>query len=174
MTLEALASQFETFLEEAHRLKKSYAESITLLVGLETEFITEADLENLEECLRRYEGRIEYLVGSVHHVNGIPIDFDAGTFQNSLSSFGLETTEGADADHHRMGAFLCAYFDAQYQILTRFRPEILGHLDLCRLYNPSLRFKDYPLVFELNAAALRKGWDAAYPGDDVVAVSTDD
>ena len=44
MTLDALATQFDAFLAEAHRLKEQYANDITLLVGLETEFITEEDL----------------------------------------------------------------------------------------------------------------------------------
>ncbi|CCM00360.1 uncharacterized protein FIBRA_02390 [Fibroporia radiculosa] len=171
-----LSAQFEQFLIEASRLKEDYAKKITLLVGLETEYITDVDLEALEEVIHN-KGHIEYLVGSVHHVNSIPIDFDEATFQKCLDSFAVEDI------HEQMETFLCAYFDAHYQILTRFHPEVVGHLDLCRLYRPSLRFADYPsawqrlernvryaigygALFELNAAALRKGWSAAYPGQD--------
>ena len=183
MPLASLISQFDAFLDEAHRLKAHYAGWINLLVGLETEYITPSDLDKLSDLLQTAGPRIEYTVGSVHHVNSIPIDFDHETFTKSLETFSSFSV----SDHDRMQAFLCSYFDAQYELMHRFRPEIIGHFDLCRLYNPSLRFADYPAaldkikrniqfaasygaLFELNAAAFRKGWDTAYPGEDLVKV----
>jgi histidinol-phosphatase (PHP family) len=177
-----LSDQFDKFLEEAHRLKSLYAPKITLYVGLETEYITDVDLVNLERTLERLGERVEYLIGSIHHVNGIPIDFDLPTYQRALCSF----TEYKEED--RQEALLSAYFDAQYELIRRFKPEIIGHFDLCRLYSPSLRFADYPAVygkitrnirlaveygalFEVNAAAFRKKWNTAYPAEDVVEVS---
>lgn len=177
-----MSDQFDNFLEEAHRLKSLYAPKITLCVGLETEYITDVDLVNLERTLERLGERVEYLVGSIHHVNGIPIDFDLPTYQRALCSF----TETKEED--RQEALLSAYFDAQYELIRRFKPEIIGHFDLCRLYSPSLRFADYPAVygkitrnirfaveygalFEVNAAAFRKKWNTAYPAEDVVEVS---
>ncbi|KAH9840211.1 polymerase/histidinol phosphatase-like protein [Rhodofomes roseus] len=184
MSLDALATQFDAFLTEAHRLKAQYAGDITLLVGLETEFIMEEDVAHLETLLSKCQGRIEYLVGSVHHANAIPIDFDVATFGKALDSFDLSPTSGGDGDQKRMEALLCSYFDAQYEVLRHFHPEVVGHVDLCRLYNPTLQFGDYGAaweklernvkyatnygaLFELNAAALRKGWEASYPGEDV-------
>lgn len=167
---------------EAHRLKSLYESQITLLVGLETEYITDLDLCGLENLLKELGERVEYLVGSIHHVNGIPIDFDLPTYESALASFATEN--GRD----RQEAFLLAYFDAQYQLLQRFKPEIIGHFDLCRLYKPSLRFGDYPSVcekiernvryaveygalFEINAAAFRKHWSTAYPAGDMIEAS---
>ena len=86
-----------------------------------------------------------------------------------------------------MDAFLSAYFDAHYLLLTRFRPEIIGHLDLCRLYHSELCFAEFPnaydklkrnvkfaiaygALFEINAAALRKSWQTPFPGEDVAQV----
>ena len=195
ITTEGLVSQFDAFVAEAHVLKAKYADAIALLVGLETEHITSGDLDHLEALLTRYPGRVQYLVGSVHHVNETPIDFDRETFEKAVASFSVRPTdcgEGEEEQRQRqqetMEAFLCAYFDLQLEVLNRFRPEIVGHVDLCRLYHPTLRFAEYPraetklrrnievavgygALFELNAAALRKGWDAAYPGEDVVQVS---
>jgi histidinol-phosphatase (PHP family) len=173
--------QFDCYLVEAHRLKMQYASQIILLVGIETEFITGADLDKLDALLARAGDRIEYIVGSVHHVNGIPIDFDLATYHKSLHSL------GGEAEQHAQELFLSAYFDAQYDLILRFRPEIIGHIDLCRLYNPELKMSSYPLawqklerniihainygaLFEVNAAAFRKKWDTAYPGLDVVEV----
>ncbi|KAI0658260.1 polymerase/histidinol phosphatase-like protein [Cubamyces menziesii] len=193
LSTDALRAQFAAFLAEAHRLKEAYADRINLLVGLETEFITDTDMDELDALLRATNvdggpARIEYLVGSVHHVRGIPIDFDRDTYLRALSTFRptIQLNEEHD-EHATMEAFLCAYLDAQHALLTRFRPEVVGHFDLCRLYTPQLRFADYPAAlervrrnvavaveygaaFELNAAAFRKGWDAAYPGADVVEI----
>lgn len=187
--MDALADQFDQFVAEAHRLKTLYSGKISLLVGLETEHIAADDLDRLDALLARHTGRIEYIVGSVHHVNEIPIDFDAPTFQRALASFSADGAESslADPEAQRMEAFLCAYFDAQYELLTRLHSEVIGHIDLCRLYNPTLRLADYPrawtllkrnvaygatygALFECNAAALRKGWSGSYPGEDVVEV----
>ncbi|KAJ7628889.1 Polymerase/histidinol phosphatase-like protein [Roridomyces roridus] len=179
LTLQDLLSQFDDFLAEAHRLKQAYASQIKLLVGLETENITPLDLDQLQGLLERHQGRVDYLVGSVHHVNGIPIDFDLLTFRKAVES--MDSTTDKDS------AFLSAYFDAQYELLRRFQPEIVGHFDLCRLYNPDLELAKYPEVwervernilfavgygalFEINASALRKGWSTPYPGHDVLEV----
>ena len=182
LSLASLSDQFDHFLEEAHRLKALYSEQITPLVGLETEYITEVDLTHLGETLQKLDGRIEYIVGSIHHVNGIPIDFDLPTYQRALASFSDIKEED------RQERLLCVYFDAQYALMQQFKPEIIGHFDLCRLYYPTLRFAEYPAVyekvkrnisfaiqygalFELNAAAFRKKWETAYPAEDVVEVS---
>lgn len=182
--LEELEAQFDAFIEEAHRLKRAYSSIITLLVGAETEYITPEDLHHLEKVLERHEGKIEYLVGSVHHVNEIPIDFDEPTFQHALQSLSAKRPAG----YPTVEAFLEMYIDAQYDLITRFKPEIIGHFDLCRLYTPDLDLRsfpgvlekikrnisyacDYGALFEFNAAAFRKGWTTAYPGKDIVEVS---
>lgn len=183
MALDSLVETFDKFVAEAHRLKQLYSDRITLLVGLETEYITDEDLQGLENLLKKYEGKIQYIVGSLHHVNTIPIDFDEATFQRAVQSCG-----SGDGDSNEAEKFLHEYFDAQFTLMRRFLPEIIGHFDLCRLYTPTLDFMTFPRVwekiernidfaiaynalFELNAAAFRKGWDNAYPGSDVVKVS---
>ena len=180
-TTDSLAKQFERFLVEAHRLKAHYASQITILVGLETEYITGQDLDGLDSLLQKFGDRVEYVVGSVHHVDSIPIDFDQITYERALHNFG-------DGETNVQEVFLSEYFDAQYQLLQRFKPEIVGHFDLCRLYTPDLQFLEYPSVwekitrnvdyaieygalFEMNAAAFRKGWETAYPGKDIVQAS---
>ncbi|KAJ8595744.1 histidinol phosphate phosphatase H [Rhizopogon salebrosus TDB-379] len=187
LSLGDLSDQFTTFLNEAHRLKELYAPHITLLVGLETEYITDDDLDHLRKLLKDNEKRIDYIVGSVHHVSSIPIDFDRVTYEKALANFSDE--EGVHIlGNHQMEQFLSVYFDAQHKLIRHFQPEIIGHLDLCRLYTPSLDLKQYPIawgklvrnieeainygaLFEINSAALKKeGWTSPYPGKDVVAL----
>ncbi|KAG8722989.1 histidinolphosphatase [Ceratobasidium sp. 395] len=178
-----LAHTFDLYLKEAHRLKVAYAAQITLLVGLETDFITFNDLDQLEALLVRYSGQIEYVVGSVHHCNGIPIDFDKATFEKSVASFAdTPSTINDKAPTPTQISYLNAYFDAQLQLMERIHPEVIGHFDVCRLYTPNLSLRavwprvernvkyaiEYGAVFELNAAAFRKEWDSAYPGREIV------
>lgn len=169
-------------------MKELYAPQIALLVGLETEYITDDDLNQLHKLLKDNERRIDYIVGSVHHVNRIPIDFDRVTYEKALANFSGEERVHI-IGNHQMEQFLSAYFDAQHQLILQFQPEIIGHLDLCRLYTPSLDLKQYPIawgklvrnieeaisygaLFEINSAALKKeGWTSPYPGKDVVSVS---
>ncbi|KAF8880777.1 Polymerase/histidinol phosphatase-like protein [Infundibulicybe gibba] len=179
LSLDDLIKQFDDFIDEAHRLKLLYESQITLLIGLETEFVSPPDLGRLEQLLKRHGNRVEYIVGSIHHVNGIPIDFDLPTFTKALHSTQAETEQQMHEN------FLCNYFDAQYQLIRHCHPEVIGHFDLCRLYNPGLEFSKYPTawqlmernimyairygaLFEVNAAAFRKNWESAYPGSDLI------
>lgn len=187
INLKELENQFDNFIEEAHRLKDRYSESITILVGAETENITPEDLHGLSRLLKKHSGRIEYLVGSVHHVNEVPIDFDHPTYNRALDSSNEGRSDDADMKHAAFGMLMERYFDAQYQLMEQFKPEIIGHIDLCRLYYPNMIFKDFPnaqrklernirfaakygALFEFNASAFRKGWVSAYPGKDLVSV----
>ena len=184
-------TQFEAFLDEAHRLRDDYASALRLLVGLETENISALDIDGLSKLLVVHKGRIDYIVGSVHHVNGVPIDFDFETYQRCLDNIPLSAhvADLTDADQklERLGNFLDIYFDAQFELLNKFHPEVIGHFDLCRLYTPDLQLRTFPnawdklernimfgieygALFEVNAAAFRKGWRTAYPGDDVAEV----
>src|ERR1700761_4120104 len=133
-SVEGLMSQFEAFLNEAHRLRNAYASSLRLLVGLETEYISPLDIDGLSKLLDSHKGRIDYIIGSVHHVNGIPIDFDFDTYRRCLDSIPLPphltASTHMDQEHERLGIFLDMYFDAQFELLSKFQPEVIGHVDL--------------------------------------------
>ena len=79
MQVDTLSKQYDEFIVEAHRLKQLYAPQITLLAGLETDYITNTDLDGLESLLQRHGDCIEYTVGGIHHIKCIPIDFDLPT-----------------------------------------------------------------------------------------------
>ena len=181
MHLEDLETTFDTYITEALRLKAKYAGQIEILIGLESEYIIQSSLDKLRVLLEQYSASISYIVGSVHHVNSIPIDFDKETFDRAVASFSQEKESLP-----QLQQLFCAYFDAQYRLLYTFRPEVIGHFDLCRLYLPDMSFCDeivwkrvernvrfaveYGALFEVNAAAFRKGWRTAYPGADVLKV----
>lgn len=190
VSLDELRDTFCAFVKEARRLQAVYADKISLLVGLETEFITEDDPDRLLQLISEVGG-VDYIVGSVHHANGVPIDFDEGTFRRALDSCIPDPGSSADAtaadDESKWECLTLDYLEAQYALMTRVRPQVIGHFDLCRLYRPSYSFAERPEVwalvernvkyaisygalFEANAAAFRKGWESAYPGQEVVKV----
>ena len=192
ISVEDLMTKFEAFLYEAHRLRFEYATTLKLLVGLETEYISALDFDGLSKLLQAHKGRIDYIVGSIHHVNGIPIDFDFDTYRHCLDNVPLpaHATDSTEADQgrERLGVFFDMYFDAQFELLNKFHPEIVGHIDLCRLYSPDLQLRAFPrswaklernikfavaygALFEVNAVAFRKGWNTAYPGEDIAEVN---
>lgn len=173
MAVEELSSAFDDYLHEARACQREYAQ-LHLLVGLETDVIHSGSIGELQTLLDTRT--VDYVVGSVHHVNEIPIDFDQATFDQALKSF-----------NGNMTALLENYFDAQYDLIQAVQPEVIGHFDLCRLYQPNLQFQSLPSVwkkierninsavqygalFEVNAAAFRKGWCTAYPGLEVLQV----
>ncbi|ORX40135.1 putative histidinol-phosphatase [Kockovaella imperatae] len=196
LTPEDLDQTFASFLREATALKGTYAAQITLLTGMESEHITSLDLEKVQSLIE--DPRIDYIVGSVHHVHGIPIDFDKATWQRAISEsykrthgtplYQEDQTPASGAQVALFLPFLHAYFDAQFQMLQGLQPEVVGHFDLCSLYTPgislcslepALRSKiernvryvtDYGGLFEANSAALRKGWTSSYPSEDVLGL----
>ena len=121
---------------------------------------------------------VDVVVGSVHHVHTIPIDFSKQMYQQALGK------SGGSAE-----LLYEAYFDAQYDMLRELKPLVVGHFDLIRLYSdfPDVSFKDFPQtwskilrnvafvvdyggIFELNSAALRKGLTDPYPNLQICKV----
>ena len=113
----------------------------------------------------------------MHHVHGIPIDYDDSTYQRALAK------SNGDED----GLF-CSYFDAQYELLARMHPPIVGHFDLVRLKSkdpdkswkqrqsiwPRIernlrKVKEYGGVLEVNSSGLRKGLKHPYPRGEILS-----
>lgn len=155
------------------RLKTAYASQITLLVGTETEWIRPSCLGSITQLLSTHA--LDTLVGSVHHVHGLPIDYDSAQYARARTASG-----GSDE------RLFEAYFDAQLEMLRAVRPPVVGHFDLVRLKSaePDRGLDDLPGVWErvrrnlecvlsyggvleVSSAALRKGLAEPYPGEEV-------
>ncbi|RYC63011.1 hypothetical protein CHU98_g3185 [Xylaria longipes] len=151
-SLAALGPRHTVYLEEALRLQKLYAPQISLLIGFEGEWLRPA-YRSLIGDLAAHPA-IDYFIGSLHHVNGVPIDYDkeyyaramasVGTPPNGATSHGTSTDTTTaieagsengkvrDVEAHEEKMYE-RYYDQQYEMLIALRPRVVGHFDLIRL-----------------------------------------
>ncbi|XP_068701838.1 uncharacterized protein [Montipora foliosa] len=171
LTPSDLQIMFTCFVKEARGLQEKYKTKISLTVGMETDVIREESFEAIQRLKREFE--LDYLVGSVHHVDGIPIDC------------GLEQFEKAEELVGGTEEVMCRYFDHQFRLLEEVSPEVIGHFDLIRAHRPEFEFSDmiwekivrninfgisYGALFEINTsgASPNKKLQFPYPHRNVL------
>jgi histidinol-phosphatase (PHP family) len=195
-----LLTTFDAFIAEANRIREKYSEAeMEILIGVETEHIHQDDLELLKQVIdkRRRAGRLDFVVGSVHHADGHPIDFNKETFEKALVAFEArvkaarqesnkkEELMGNELRHSALSMLLESYFQAQRRMMETLKPEVIGHFSLPLLFTPSTLISSHPnahtlaienvkyaisygALFELSSAPFRKGLEYGWPGDEVV------
>jgi histidinol-phosphatase (PHP family) len=176
---------FDNYVKEARRLKTKYSNDIELLIGSEIEYI-HPDYATHVEILKK-NWQLDYVVGSLHHVGGIPIDYSPELYQHALSTVAQDNYV----------TFYETYYDEQWQMLKTVKPQVVGHFDLIRIFTPqdqppsllaalastnsSLWQKmernidwiiSYGGIFEINSRAWKKGLKDAYPQRDVIQVNS--
>ena len=171
-TLASLSMRHASYLFEAERLRSVYAPQIKLVIGFEGEWIR-PDYAPLITSLSSHPS-VDFFIGSVHHVNEIPIDYNLATYGTARNE---PSCGGTDRGLFRV------YYDAQFQMLQMLKPKLVGHFDLIKLFSdePGMDLRVWPDVWErvernlrfivqygglveLNTAALRKGLKEPYPG----------
>ena len=155
---------FEDFVKEARRLQDKYKDKISLIVGFETDIIRKDCFERIKTLKKDLQ--LDYIVGSIHHVDGIPTDIS------------LELYEKAEKLAGGTELLMCRYYDQQYQLLQEVKPEVIGHFDLIRLYRPDFEFTDiiwrkivrnvdfgisYGALFEINTSGASPSKKLKYP-----------
>eukprot|EP00160_Parvularia_atlantis_P022301 Unigene99_Nuclearia_a/m.317 Unigene99_Nuclearia_a/g.317 ORF Unigene99_Nuclearia_a/g.317 Unigene99_Nuclearia_a/m.317 type:complete len:304 (-) Unigene99_Nuclearia_a:145-1056(-) len=179
LTPADLHAMYAAFVAEARRLQREHAERIRLLVGCESDWITPDFAEHVRAVVD--EHRLDYFVGSVHHVHEIPIDFSRELFYTALARH--RSPGGSDVE--ALNGLFAAYYDAQLAMLEALRPPVIGHFDLIKMYVPAQAYAPdvlarirrnvrvavaYGALFELNSRAFKKGIPSAYPMPDSLAV----
>ncbi|KAK6535584.1 histidinolphosphatase [Orbilia ellipsospora] len=161
-----LSSRFAAYYTHALELREKYKDRITLLIGFEVDFIRPSMLAEINQLRENYE--FDIFVGSVHHVDEIPIDFSREVYEAAIA-----TSQSLDAgvedettfnDGKRVERFqeieiteskgeerlFEVYFDTQYAMLTALQPPVIGHFDLIRLKSDdySVDLSTMPKVWE--------------------------
>jgi histidinol-phosphatase (PHP family) len=166
LTPEDLATTFEAYAALARSLREKVAGRLDLLVGFETERLPPENwFGRMSELRARYKP--DYIVGSVHDVDGLVIDYT------------LEATHKVAEAMGGMESLRLRYFDAVKDLVSALRPEVVGHIDLIRKFdgqNPSFSPEVYRRidealeavravggVLEVNCATHRRGLGPVYP-----------
>ncbi len=160
-----MEARFALYVAEARQLAREYKDRMRILVGMEGEWYPGCEKWVAE--LRKYHS-LDYVVGSVHHVQGVCFDFSGESYAKAAALCGGRVQ------------LYAAYFDAQFAMLQATRPEVVGHFDLIRLHDPNyLQTLATPEVWErvlrnlewirgagaildINARALLKGQTEPY------------
>ncbi|KAK0627662.1 polymerase/histidinol phosphatase-like protein [Immersiella caudata] len=174
-TLNSLSPRHTSFLSHAAHLQSKCSSQIHILIGFESEWLRPAEYTPLIHSLTS-DPRVDYFIGSLHHVSSIPIDYDKAMYASAITACG-ETERG----------LWSRYYDEQFEMVKALQPKIVGHFDLIRLMseNPGRDVKrEWPEVWEkmvrnlmevrryggwleCNTSALRKGLEEPYPGRGV-------
>ncbi|KAI1410276.1 histidinol-phosphatase [Hypoxylon sp. FL1857] len=173
-SLAVLFPRHEAYLLEAQRLQAKYASQIHILIGFEGEWMRPAYGPLINELSSHPS--VDYFIGSLHHINSVPIDYDASYYARAVASAG-----GTEEQAYQR------YYDQQLEMLQALKPRVVGHFDLVRLLSSqpgrdvqaewpgvwervvrNLRFvESYGGWLECNSSALRKGLAEPYPGRQI-------
>lgn len=175
-TLQSMIENETNYVKEAHRLREKYQNMLALPIGFETDWCGPRSLELIQQSLRSHP--YDFFLGSIHHVRGMPIDYDHANYEKARDMVG-GTNE----------AVFCAFFDEQLDMVQALHPPIIGHFDLIRLKSdtPDIDWQSLPTVWtrilrnldfiasyggilEINTAALRKGMAEPYPKSEICKV----
>lgn len=169
---EALELAFRQYAEHAFELRDRFASQIELLVGFETERLPPASWAERMRAVRG-SAAFEYMVGSVHDVDGEFVDFKPELNAEIAARLGgIEQLQ-------------IKYFEAVVDLVQTLRPEIVGHIDLVRKFDgPSAHFgasiqpyidraleavRANSAVLDVNCGAHRRGLSPVYPLPDILA-----
>lgn len=158
-------TRFAEYMSTCRRLRDKYASEIRILVGFEAEAYS--GYEHWVPAARQ-EFEPDYIVGSVHQINDKLFDGSPEWYRAAA-----ETVGGVDE-------LYCAYFDRQYEVIATLSPEVIGHFDLVRIFDPEYRarlvkpdvwkrivrnleaIRDLGSIMDFNLAALKKGQSEPY------------
>lgn len=168
--------RFSHFFKTATELREQYADQIQLLVGFETEYYPGAKASIL---LLADTWHPDYLVGSLHHVGDMEIDYSRTKYFEAANAFG-----GIDQMY-------CRYFDEQYDMILSIKPSVIGHFDLIRIFDQDYRtrlttpaiwqkvlrnldlIKELDLILDFNLAGYNKPAAEPYPTREILLAALD-
>ncbi|KAF6844497.1 histidinol phosphate phosphatase HisJ family protein [Colletotrichum musicola] len=168
-SLAVLAPRHDAYLAEAQRLRAKYASQIDLLIGFEGEWYRPAYGPFIRSLAAH--PAVDYFIGSLHHVNAVPIDYSREMYVDAMNTAG-----GNEESMYER------YYDQQHEMLAALEPKVVGHFDLVRLMSEdpgrdvrnwegvwerivrNLKVvREYGGLLECNSSALRKGLAEPYP-----------
>lgn len=166
LTADRMAARFGQYVHTARRLQQTHADDIDLLVAMEVETYP-GSVDLAKKLIETYD--LDYVVGSIHHVDAITIDFNQAEYARAAAVAG------------GLRKLYCRYFDQQYEMLSELKPAAVGHFDLIRIFDQDYRerilkpevwqrvvrnleyIRDQGMILDINLRALFKGATDPYP-----------
>ena len=173
-TAESRLHRFAEYFSVARELQSRYQDSIRVLIGFETECCT-GYIQHVESLRNRFQP--DYIVGSIHHVRDIIIDWTPEQYAQASELVG-----GIDA-------LYCEYFDQQHELITALRPKVIGHFDLIRMHDKDYRqrleqpkikerirrnlelIKELGSILDFNLRAFEKGATEPYVSQSILQMA---
>ncbi len=164
---EILDRLFTENIKRFDLLRERYAGKITLLKGMEIETVPVGRYAGVMNELRQRHA-IEYIVGSVHFVEGHIIDYVKEEYEKAI-----EVCGGPER-------LAVRYYQTVAEMALALRPEVVGHFDLVRKWVtddnacaiPAIRQAAFEAldvvretggILDINLAGYRRGFGHPYP-----------
>ncbi|WP_295420197.1 histidinol-phosphatase, partial [Sulfurovum sp.] len=160
-----LFEEMQAYTDDVLTAREKYKEDIKILLGYEVDFLP----NHMDE--RVLNAKVDYLIGSIHFID--KWGFDNPEF--------LSGWKDKDIDE-----IWKAYFEATEAMAKSGKFDIVGHLDLIKIFKfmpkQDIRFlaenalkaiKKSNMVLELNTAGLRKPIGEIYPSRPLLEVAYD-
>ncbi len=166
-----LEENFVQYSEAVRHWARAFEGRLTVLCGFEIEVVPEDRYADLIATYRR-QYAFDYVVGSVHFINGVAMD------STSLHAFRQMVQERGGLEQVTID-----YYRKVAEMVQVVRPEVVAHLDLIRLAahrlgdessvcTPRVRkevertlevIHEVGSLVEINTSGLRKGLPTPYP-----------
>ena len=172
LTPDDLHTMFADYVAEATRLRDAFADRLEVLVGFESEVLPPDTWPERMRSLRQSLPECDFIIGSVHTIDGRYIDMTAELTDE------VRTYVGGNTPLQR------AYFGLVAQVAHELRPEIIGHFDLIRRFDgeqPAFSREVWPAIedaleavhaagsaLEVNCAPVRRAFGPVYPLPEIL------
>ena len=163
--------RFAGYISKCRKLQKKYSSSIKIYVGFETEVFSGFE-PFIKKLILNFQP--DYIVGSLHHVKNICFNESKQGYDEAVQAVGgLET-------------LYCEYFDQQYEMINVLKPEVVGHFDIIRVFDPNYHtqlkkpdvqkrikrnlklIKKLNLIIDCNLRAFYSGASEPYPSRSIL------
>jgi histidinol-phosphatase (PHP family) len=164
---------FAVYADEVRRLRSAYADRIEIRFGAEIDHL---DGRTSDQAVMRAKHAFDYVIGSIHILHGVPIDYRAETLQEQLDQFG-----GID----RLWE---VYWNHLENLIRSGACHVIGHLDVLRKFGGFLPgksqveraetilrlIKENDMTLEVNTGGIDRASDhEPYPSPEILRLASE-
>jgi histidinol-phosphatase (PHP family) len=162
---------FGVYADEVRRLRDAYADRIRIRFGAEIDHLGD---RSGDQAAMRSKYSFDYVIGSVHIVRGVAIDYRAETLEASLEKFGGIDRLWED------------YWDALESLIRGGGCQVIGHMDVLRKFGSFVPLKSQTgrvesllrligrngLTLEVNTGGIDRASDRrSYPSPEILKLA---